>query len=198
MDTKKRCEWVLLSDPLYVDYHDKEWGVLDRSDRRHFEMLVLETAQAGLSWRTVLHKRVHYRAALDDFDYEQVAGYSEAKLTALMENKGIIRNRLKIHAIVRNAGIFCTIRAQFGSFDAYLWDFIGQKPVINAWQSLADIPSQSEASVRLSKDLRQRGMKFVGPVVMYAHMQAVGLVQDHQVDCFRYQPLVAAAKQFSR
>jgi DNA-3-methyladenine glycosylase I len=181
-----RCGWAVNDDPQYIAYHDQEWGVPVHDDRLLFEFLVLEGAQAGLSWMTILRKRENFRRAFDNFDPQKVALYDEAKVAELMANAGIIRNRRKIEAAILNARAFLDIQQEFGSFDAYVWQFVDGKPLKNAWKSLAEIPAQSEASVRMSKDLVRRGFHFVGPTICYAHMQATGMVNDHVVDCFRY------------
>jgi DNA-3-methyladenine glycosylase I len=181
-----RCAWAGISDPLYLAYHDEEWGVPIHDDRLLFEFLVLEGAQAGLSWSTILKKRDNYRQAFDHFDAEKVAAYDEQKIAELLSNPGIVRNKLKIHAAIQNANAFLAVRQAFGSFDAYIWQFVGGKPKINAWKTLRDIPAETDESRAMSKDLLKRGFKFVGPTICYAFMQAVGLVNDHTVDCFRY------------
>ncbi|NJN98666.1 MAG: DNA-3-methyladenine glycosylase I [Anaerolineales bacterium] len=181
----QRCTWAG-SDPLYIAYHDHEWGIPVHDDRQFFEMLILEGAQAGLSWSTILHKRDNYRLAFDNFDPERVAGYGQPKLEELLSNAGIVRNRRKIEAAVQNARAFLAVQQEFGSFDAYLWRFIGGQPRQNRWTSLSEIPPQTAESEALSKDLRRRGFNFVGPTICYAFMQAVGLVNDHVIDCFRY------------
>lgn len=178
-----RCAWAG-SDPLYRRYHDEEWGRPVHDDRRHFEMLCLEGAQAGLSWITILRKRDHYRAAFDQFDPVKVAGYDEAKVAELLANPGIVRNRLKVNAFIRNARAFLRVQAEFGSFDAYIWRFVAGAPIVNHWHSLAEIPAQTPAAQAMSKDLQQRDFTFVGPTICYAYMQACGLVNDHVVDCF--------------
>lgn len=183
-----RCEWAG-SDPLYLAYHDQEWGVPVHDDRTLFEFILLEGAQAGLSWITVLRKRENYRQAFDHFDPVKVAAYGEEKIAELLSNPGIIRNRLKIRAAVLNAQAFLRVRQEYGSFDTYIWQFVGGKPIVNAWKSLSEIPARSEEAERMSKDLARRGFHFVGPTICYAHMQATGMVNDHTVDCFRYQEL---------
>lgn len=185
-----RCAWAGLSDPLYLSYHDEEWGVPIHDDRLLFEFLVLEGAQAGLSWSTILKKRENFRQAFDNFDAEKIAAYDEKKIAELLANPGIVRNKLKIQAAIQNAKAFLAVQQEFGSFDAYIWQFVGGKPKINAWTSLRDIPAETDESRAMSKDLLQRGFKFVGPTICYAFMQAVGLVNDHTVDCFRYRGLV--------
>ncbi|WP_079909917.1 DNA-3-methyladenine glycosylase I [Paenibacillus sp. 32352] len=187
MEEITRCGWVN-EDPLYKDYHDHEWGVPVHDDRKLFEMLILEGAQAGLSWYTVLKKREHYRLAFDGFDPELVAQYDEAKMAELLSNEGIIRNRLKVQAAVTNAQAFLKVREQFGSFDAYIWQFVGGSPIRNQWSSLREVPASTPQSDAMSKDLRKRGFKFVGTTICYAFMQATGMVNDHIVDCIAYRP----------
>ncbi len=190
MDTKKRCEWVPPDNPLYVKYHDEEWGVPVHDDRTLFEFLVLEGAQAGLSWLTVLRKRENYRNAFDSFDPVKVAGYDEKKIETLLQDAGIIRNRLKINSAVTNARAFLDVQAEYGSFDAFIWDFTDGTPIINQWKSLKEIPAKTPLSDTISKELKKRGFKFVGSTIIYAHMQATGMVNDHTVDCFRYKELI--------
>jgi DNA-3-methyladenine glycosylase I len=188
--TPCRCPWVDLSKPDYVHYHDIEWGVPIHEDRLLFEFLVLESAQAGLSWYTVLRKRENYRAAFDGFDPEKVAQYDDQKVESLLQNPGIIRNRLKVLAAVNNAQRFFAVQAEFGSFDAYIWRFVEGQPVTNKIQALADYPATSAVSDALSKDLRDRGFKFLGSTICYAHMQATGMVNDHTLSCFRRQEII--------
>jgi DNA-3-methyladenine glycosylase I len=187
MDEKeiKRCAWVG-TDPLMIDYHDHEWGVPLHDDRELFEFLILEGMQAGLSWMTILRKRDNFRQAFDDFDPQVIAQYDQAIFDQLLANPGIIRNRLKIEAATTNAQSFLAVQAEFGSFDAYIWRFVDGAPIVNSWRKIADIPAKTEESTAMSKDLLQRGFKFVGPTICYAHMQATGMVNDHTVDCFRY------------
>jgi len=180
-----RCGWAG-SDPLYVAYHDQEWGVPLHDDRGLFEFLILEGAQAGLSWATILKKRENYRAAFDNFDPSLVASYDELKVTQLLENAGIVRNRRKIEAAIQNARAFLLVQEEFGSFDAFVWRFVGGMPQRNAWKVMAEIPAHTTESDAMSKDLIRRGFKFVGSTICYAHMQATGMVNDHIVDCFRY------------
>jgi DNA-3-methyladenine glycosylase I len=180
-----RCEWCG-DDPLYVDYHDNEWGIPTHDDQKLFEMLILEGAQAGLSWITILRKRESYRAAFDHFDPMKVAAYDPIKVTELLTNPGIVRNKLKVNAAVQNAQAFLAVQQAFGSFDAYIWQFVSGQPKINAWRSLAEVPAQTPEAEAMSKDLKKRGFKFVGPTICYAFMQATGMVFDHVVDCFRY------------
>jgi DNA-3-methyladenine glycosylase I len=182
----KRCQWVNEADPLMVDYHDREWGVPVHDDRKHFGFLVLEAAQAGLSWSTVLRKREGYRRAFSNFDAEKVARYTEKQIEKLTQDASIIRNRMKIAAAVRNAGHFLAVGEEFGSFDAYAWRFVDGRPIDNRRKETSDIPATSPQSDAFSKDLKSRGFSFVGSTVIYAHMQAVGMVNDHLVDCFRY------------
>lgn len=181
----ERCGWSG-DDPLYVAYHDEEWGVPVHDDRLLFEFLVLEGAQAGLSWITVLRKRENYRKVFDNFDADKIANYDDKKIAQLLEDPGIIRNRLKINAAIANARAFLEVQQEFGSFDAYIWQFVGGKPIINHWRSLAEIPAETVESRAMSKDLKKRGFKFVGPTICYAHMQATGMVNDHVISCFRH------------
>jgi len=183
-----RCDWAG-SNPLYVAYHDTEWGVPVHDDRLLFEFLVLEGAQAGLSWITILRKRENYRLSFDGFDPEKVAAYDERKFSELLANPGIVRNRLKIQAAIANAWAFLKVQEEFGSFDAYVWQFVGGQPKINAWRLMAELPAETDESRTLSKDLIRRGFRFVGPTICYAHMQATGMVNDHTVDCYRYVEL---------
>ena len=188
MSVRKRCTWSEKgSSELYIDYHDKEWGVPVHDDRTHFEFLVLEGAQAGLSWSTILNKREGYRKAFDRFDPKKVARFTDKKIAKLLENPGIVRNRLKVQSAVRNARAFLEIQKEFGSFDAYVWPFVGGKPRVNRRRGMSDIPARTPLSDALSKDLKQRGFNFVGSTIIYAHMQAIGMVNDHVVSCFRYQ-----------
>jgi DNA-3-methyladenine glycosylase I len=186
-----RCPWVDLSKPDYVAYHDREWGVPVHDDRIHFEFLLLEGAQAGLSWYTILRRREGYRAAFDRFDPEKIARYDDRKTAELLADPGIIRNRLKVAAAILNAQKFLEIQAEFGSFDAYIWRFVDGRPITrNQLRTLADYPATSPESDALSRDLRRRGFKFVGSTIIYAHMQAIGLVNDHSLDCFRRRELL--------
>lgn len=191
---KIRCNWCLKFDQ-YVRYHDEEWGVPVRDDRKHFEFLILEGAQAGLSWSTILKKREGYRKAFADFDPAKVARFTPARIEKILQDPGIVRNRLKVHAAVNNARLFLQIQKEFGSFDEYIWRFVGGKPIENAWKSLREIPATTPESDALSKDLVKRGFKFVGSTVMYAHMQACGLVNDHLVDCWRYKQVGRGQKK---
>jgi DNA-3-methyladenine glycosylase I len=183
-----RCEWAG-TDPQYVAYHDEEWGVPVHDDRKLFEFLILEGMQAGLSWSTILRKRENFRQAFDQFDPELIARYDQRNVTDLMGNAGIIRNLRKIEATISNAQAFLAVQEEFGSFDAYLWRFVGGKPKVNAWRSMHEIPAQTDVAISMSKDLVKRGFRFVGPTICYAHMQAIGLVNDHTVNCFRYAEL---------
>ena len=183
----RRCTWA--TDPLSVGYHDKEWGVPVHNDRVLFEFLILEGAQAGLSWITILKKRAAYRVAFDRFDPRKVARYDETKIAALLANEGIVRNRLKVRAAVQNAQAFLAVQKEFGSFDKYVWQFVGGSPLRNRRRSTQDLPARTEQSDAMSKDLAKRGFKFVGSTICYAFMQATGMVNDHLVDCFRYKEL---------
>lgn len=182
---KKRCAWSG-NDPLYINYHDKEWGVPVHDDQVLFEFLILEGFQAGLSWITILRKRENFRKAFDDFDAKKMANYKQAKLDTLMQNEGIIRNRLKIEAARTNAKAFLAVQKEFGSFDQYIWQFTDYKVLKNKRKSLKELPAKTAESDAMSKDLKKRGFKFVGSTICYAFMQAVGMVNDHTVDCFRY------------
>lgn len=185
MDAKKRCGWCL-GDPLYETYHDKEWGVPVYDDNKLFEFLILETFQAGLSWITILRKRENFRKAFDNFNYKKIANYNQEKIESLLENAGIIRNKLKINATVTNAIAFMEIQKEFGSFSKYIWGFINNKPIKSKLENYKKAPATTTLSDAISKDLKQRGFKFVGSTVIYAHMQATGMVNDHVTDCFRY------------
>ena len=187
---QKRCSWVNLDNALLLEYHDREWGVPNHDDRKHFEFLILEAAQAGLSWSIVLNKREGYRRAFSQFDPEKVARYTKARIDKLVVDPGIIRNRLKIEAAVQSARALLAVQEEFGSFDKYSWRFVDGKPRQNRWKSLRQIPATTAESDKFSRDLKQRGFKFVGSTVIYAHMQAVGMVNDHEVDCFRYRTIL--------
>ena len=182
---KKRCDWAG-SDPLYIEYHDTEWGVPLHDDRKLLEFLLLDGAQAGLSWLTILRKRESYKAAFDNFDAGKIAAYGPDKVQELLSDTGIVRNRAKIASFIKNSGAFLTIQEQYGSFDAYIWQFTDGKTIKNAWKTMSEIPPKTEESEAMSKDLKQRGFTFVGPTICYAFMQAAGMVNDHIVDCFRY------------
>ncbi len=188
---KKRCAWVP-DDPLYRDYHDLEWGVPVHDDRLLFEFLILEGAQAGLSWATVLKKRDNYRRAFDNFDARKIAKYDNRKIAKRLSDPGIIRNRLKIHAAVQNARAFLQIQKNFGSFDGYIWQFTGGQPIVNSWHTIKEVPAQTPESDTMSKDLKKRGFNFVGATICYAFMQAVGMVNDHTMDCFRHGELLGS------
>ena len=190
MQNLQRCSWVDLSKPDYIRYHDQEWGVPVYDDRTQFEFLLLEGAQAGLSWYTVLRKRENYRQAFANFDPESVARFGEKEIARMLQNPGLIRNRLKLNAAVNNARQFLKIQEEFGSFNDYIWRFVDGSPIVTAQRSGREIPATSKESDLLSKDLKQRGFKFVGSTIIYAHMQATGLVNDHTIDCFRYRELL--------
>ena len=188
----QRCPWLDLDKPDYVAYHDREWGVPVHDDRKHFEFLTLESAQAGLSWYTVLRKRANYRQAFAEFDPAQVARFSAAKIEQMLQDPGLIRNRRKINAAVENARHFLAVQDEFGSFNAYVWRFVEGQPMVNEFRTLADLPATSRESDALSKDLKSRGFKFIGSTVIYAHMQATGMVNDHVLGCFRRAQILNA------
>ncbi len=192
----KRCAWCDENTELYVAYHDTEWGVPVDDDRKLFEMLILEGMQAGLSWITILKKRENFLAAFDNFDVEKVARYNEKKIGKLLKNKGIIRNRLKIQATVKNARVFLELKGGFGSFATYLWNWVDFSPIQNRYEKMADLPAKTTLSEEVSKDLKKRGMNFVGPTIIYSLMQAVGMVNDHEVSCFRHTACMALAEEF--
>lgn len=179
-----RCSWCG-TDPLYIKYHDEEWGTPVHDDMKHFEFLVLESAQSGLSWITILRKRENYRTAYDGFDPEKVAAYTGDKINELLNNPGIIRNRMKIEASINNARKFLEIQKEFGSFDRYIWGFVDYQPIVNSYKEISEIPATSELSDRISRDLKARGFKFLGSVTVYSHIQAIGIVNDHVDSCFR-------------
>lgn len=183
-----RCDWAG-SDPRHVRYHDEEWGVPVHDENRQFEFLILEGAQAGLSWSTILNKRDNYRRAFAQFDPALVAQYDDTQIAGLLADRGIVRNRLKVNAAVRNARAFLTVQEEVGSFDAYVWSFVSGKPIQNAWNCARDVPAETQESRALSKDLKRRGFAFVGPTICYAFMQAIGLVNDHVIGCYRYSEL---------
>ncbi|SLM27645.1 3-methyl-adenine DNA glycosylase I, constitutive [Desulfamplus magnetovallimortis] len=185
----KRCKWAG-NDQFMVQYHDNEWGVPVHEDRVLFEFLILEGAQAGLSWSTILNKRENYRKALDNFDPEKIAKYSHIKVDELLNNTGIIRNKMKISSIINNAQKFLEIQKDFGSFDSFIWSFTNGKPIQNKWQNSSEVPSQSKVSCEMSKKLKKRGFKFTGPVICYSFMQAVGMINDHTIDCFRHKQIM--------
>ena len=190
-----RCPWA--KSELYVQYHDIEWGVPVHDDRLLFEFLILEGAQAGLSWETILRKRDNYRAAFDNFEPAVIARYGQKKCTSLMSNAGIVRNRLKIEAAIQNAKMFLAVQDEFGTFDKFIWRFVGSEPKQNAWKSMKEVPAKTTESDAMSKDLKRRGFKFVGSTICYAFMQAVGMVNDHLVGCFRHGELWRAASKTS-
>lgn len=192
MPHEPRCAWA--RTPLSIPYHDEEWGVPVHDDRRHFEFLVLEGAQAGLSWETVLRKRERYREVFDGFDPAKVARYTARKVAQLLRDPGIIRNRLKVGSAVANARAFLKVQQEFGSFDAYVWRLVGGRPRVNRWTALRDIPAKTAESDALSRDLIARGFRFVGPTIVYAHMQATGMVNDHTIDCFRWRSVQQAQR----
>jgi len=185
---KQRCRWPG-TDPLYIKYHDTEWGVPLHDDRKLFEFLVLEGVQAGLSWITILKKRKNYQKAFNGFDYNKIAKYDSGKIRELLLNKGVVRNKLKIEAAVQNAKAFIDVQKEFGSFDTYIWQFVDGKPLKNTWKTHEEIPSKTDESINMSISLKKRGFKFTGPTICYAFMQAVGMVNDHIIDCFRYSEL---------
>lgn len=184
----KRCEWAEYN-ALMKDYHDNEWGIPQHDDRVLFEFLILEGMQAGLSWSTILRKRENFRIAFDNFEYIKISKYNEEKVEKLLQIKGIIRNKLKIQSVITNAKAFIKIQKEFGSFDKYIWGFVNQRPINNAWKSLEELPSHTDLSDRISKDLKKRGFKFIGSKIVYAFMQAVGLVNDHIISCFRFKKI---------
>jgi len=184
-----RCSWANYNDAM-KDYHDKEWGTPVHDDQLLFEFLVLEGAQAGLSWNTILQKRENFRTAFDNFDYNKIAKYNEQKVEDLLNNKGIIRNRGKIEAVIANAKAYIEVKKEFDTFDKYIWQFVNNKPQINKFKTLEDLPAKTEQSELISKELKKRGFKFIGPTICYAFMQAVGLVNDHVQDCFRYEQII--------
>lgn len=187
---KTRCQWCANSFDAYVEYHDIEWGVPVHDDQKHFEFLVLESAQAGLSWATILKKREGYRNAFAEFNVKLVASYGEGMVDELLQDSSIIRNRKKIEATINNAKKFIEVQQEFGSFDKYIWGFVNHKPIQNSWKEMQEVPVTTPESDALSKDLKKRGFKFVGSTTIYAHMQAIGLVNDHTTDCFRYKELL--------
>lgn len=192
-DRKPRCPWPTFDDSLYLKYHDREWGVPVRRDRKIFEFLVLEVFQAGLSWRTVLHKRENFRRAFAEFDYRQVANFSSQDVRRLLNDAGIIRNRAKIEATIINSQRLLDVRTEFGTFSNYMWSWVNGKPIVHVLRDMSDYQPYTEEAVAWAKDLKSRGFKFLGPTVLYAHMQAVGMVNDHTVNCYRYQELLAAS-----
>jgi DNA-3-methyladenine glycosylase I len=197
MKSTKRCAWAKLSNPLYLKYHDEEWGVPLHDERRLFEMLVLEGAQAGLSWETILNKRETFRMAFDGFDPNRVARYGDRQIRRLLRDAGIVRNELKIRAAVTNAQAYLIVRSELGSFDRYIWSFVGGKQIRNHWRTLRQVPAKTPRSDAMSTDLKRRGFKFVGSTICYAFMQAVGMVNDHTTECFRHK-LVGTTAQRAR
>ena len=188
----KRCPWPTYDDPLYLKYHDKEWGVPVTNDKKIFEYLILEAFQAGLSWRTILHKRKNFKKAFAGFDYRKIAAFNKKKKTQLLKDPGIIRNRAKIEAAVINAGLFIRTQKEFGSFSQYMWSWVKGKPIVHKIRTLKDYPTVTDEALAWAKDLKARGFKFLGPTTLYAHMQAVGMVNDHTVSCFRHRQLAKA------
>jgi DNA-3-methyladenine glycosylase I len=186
---RKRCAWAQGSSPLMLKYHDREWGVPVHNDRKLFEFLILEGAQAGLSWNTILNRRKNYRRAFDHFNVRKIAKYTSRDVKRLLKDEGIIRNRLKINATVENARAFLRVKKEFGSFDAYIWQFVGGKPIKNRFRKLSELPARTSESEAMSRDLKKRGFRFVGPTICYAFMQAVGMVNDHTTDCVRYREI---------
>jgi len=193
---KKRCSWVEGKNEDYLKYHDEEWGVPVHDDRVLFEFLILEGAQAGLSWDTILKRRKSYREAFDEFDPNIIATYGEKKVEELLQNSGIIRNRLKVNSAIKNAKAFLEIQKEFGSFSSYIWSFVDNRPIQNRFENPSDIPAETEISKKISKALKKRGMSFVGPTIMYAYMQAVGMVNDHDVNCYRWSDLAHSSEGF--
>ena len=191
---KKRCTWSG-SDPLYIAYHDEDWGVPVHDDRLLFEFLILEGAQAGLSWLTILKKRDNYRKAFDGFDYDRVAKYTDTDVKRLLSDSGIVRNRLKIESAIKNARGVINLQKEFGSLDSYLWSYVDGTPQQNQWKSMSELPAKTDVSEMMSKDLKKRGFNFVGPTICYAFMQAVGMVNDHTTDCFRHKEIKKLAQQ---
>lgn len=184
----QRCPWTS-DDKLMIEYHDKEWGVQIHNDRKLFEFLLLEGFQAGLSWKTILHKRKNFKKAFDNFDFNKIANYDRKKINSLLKDEGIIRNKMKIEAAISNAKAFIQVRKEFGTFDKYIWSFVNYKPIINKFTHIKELPAKTKLSDKISEDLRKRGFKFVGSTIVYAHMQATGMVNDHLVYCFRYNQL---------
>jgi DNA-3-methyladenine glycosylase I len=182
----KRCEWVKTSNKEYINYHDKEWGIKVHNDKKLFEMLILEGAQAGLSWATILKKRKNYKKAFNNFNPKKVAKYDDKKIEELLKNKGIVRNKLKIKSTIQNAKVFLEIQKEFKSFNEYIWEFTNNQTLKNKFKKISDIPSKTPLAEKISKDLKTRGMNFIGPTIIYAFMQSIGMVNDHTTDCFRY------------
>jgi DNA-3-methyladenine glycosylase I len=190
----KRCDWAG-NDELYIRYHDSEWGVPVYDDRHLFEMLTLEGAQAGLSWITILRKRENYKEAFDNFNVEKISRYNELKIQELLENKGIVRNKLKINSVITNAKLFIKIQEEFGSFSKYIWSFVNEKPIQNKWKKISEVPAKTDLSDKISKELQKRGFKFVGSTIIYSYLQAIGVVNDHLVDCICYKKNVKNADE---
>jgi DNA-3-methyladenine glycosylase I len=190
----KRCDWAG-NDELYIRYHDSEWGVPVYDDRHLFEMLTLEGAQAGLSWITILRKRENYKEAFDNFNVEKISRYNELKIQELLENKGIVRNKLKINSVITNAKLFIKIQEEFGSFSKYIWSFVNEKPIQNKWKKISEVPAKTDLSDKISKELQKRGFKFVGSTIIYSYLQAIGVVNDHLVDCICYEKNVKNADE---
>ncbi len=188
-----RCGWSI-SDPLMIDYHDNEWGVPVHDDFKHFEMIVLDGAQAGLSWQTVLKKREAYREAFDNFDFRKVARYDDKKIKELLNNPGIIRNRLKVSSAIKNATALLEVRKEFGTFDKYIWQFVDHSTIHNTWKSLKELPAKTSESDMMSKDMKKRGFNFVGSTICYAYMQAAGMVNDHTIGCFRHREIMRTSR----
>lgn len=188
----KRCKWAESND-LMKEYHDKEWGTPLHDEKMLYELLILEGMQAGLSWNTVLQKRDNFRKAFDNFDYNKIVRYKENKIENLMQNEGIIRNRLKIQSVITNAKSFITVQEEFGSFNRYIWDFVNNISVHNSWKKLEDLPPNTELSNRISKDMKKRGFKFIGTTIIYSFLQSIGVVNDHTTDCFRYSELTGSS-----
>jgi DNA-3-methyladenine glycosylase I len=186
MSKTKRCWWADENNPLYIKYHDEEWGEPEHDDRMLFELLILEGAQAGLSWSTILNKRENYKLAFDNFDVQKVASYNDKKEQELLANSGIVRNKLKIKSAIRNAKVFIEIQKEFGSFDKYIWQYVNDKPILNNCTKPEDVPAKTPLSDNISKDLKKRGMNFVGSTIIYAYMQSIGMVNDHLVSCFKH------------
>ena len=197
MSEKTRCQWSTGGNELYIDYHDREWGVPQHDDRILFEFLILEGAQAGLSWSTILNKREGYRKTFSGFDPVKVARYDKAKIAKLLQDPGIVRNRLKVESAVINARAFLAVQEEFGSFDTYIWQFTNGTTIQNSWKAMKQVPASTKESDAMSKDLKSRGFKFVGSTIMYAHMQATGMVNDHTIDCFRWKQLGGRGKSTS-
>lgn len=187
-DTKKRCNWAYAGmSEAYIDYHDTEWGIPAYDDQTQFEFLILEGAQAGLSWATILNKRAGYKKNFANFDVNKVARFTQKRIDRILQDPAVVRNKLKVNSAVNNAKKFLEVQKEFGSFSKYIWSFVGGKPIVNTWRTMKQVPATSKESDALSKDLKKRGFKFVGSTIMYAHMQATGMVNDHTVDCFRYK-----------